>query len=857
MIPIKLLLTNFMPYRGEIAPIDFSGIRIASICGNNGAGKSSLIDAMTWALWGKTRSKSDDELIHQGEHSMQVVFDFAVRLQKYRVIRKRSRGRSKSSGGQSSLDFFIAAGETFKPLTGDRIADTEKKIIETLHMTYETFINSAFLRQGHADQFTVARPVERKAVLTSVLGLDEYDRLESGAKEFAGQAEANRLSLENNIRDIDAELLHQPVYESELAEARRQLDEIENSARGLESLLVQLRSEKEVLAAKKAQLNQLEDQANRIKLDMNRWLDTSHQHSLRVQAYRQLLDQRLAIETGYERLVSLRKLNEEFTRKLRIVNSMQDRHYKLEAAVAKASQALLREHDLVKINLDELQQKWQRSAALKTEMQTARDELARLEADEKDLSDKKENYQHQVNETKRAEADRVRLENEITEISEKLNILEKETGAHCPLCERELGVDHIKLIKEKFSLELSRKSGLIQSLLTQITAGKTETGRIDNELRQSDARLRKTRQIVQAKSALLEREIAEAEEAGKMLATRQQLLQTIEERLAARAYAQEEQQALRQLEIEIKEINFDPDEHDRVASEIAGPARDFENRKHRLDEAARLISQESEAVQAAEQAVRELQSSLDDCARRKVDLSTEVQKLPSVVLALAETEKQHQEYADRQKAVRESYGSAREKLNRCVELKSIRSQKNESLRQAAHEVGIYRELAEAFGKKGVQALLIETALPEIEAETNRLLSRMTDNRLHVKFETLRETRKGDLLETLDINISDELGTRSYEMFSGGEAFRINFAIRVALSKFLARRAGAPLPTLIIDEGFGTQDATGMEKIREAITSIQDDFEKILVITHVEEFRDAFPVRIDIVKGSHGSTVEVS
>ncbi|MCX7912942.1 MAG: hypothetical protein N2506_08320, partial [Dehalococcoidales bacterium] len=81
-----------------------------------------------------------------------------------------------------------------------------------------------------------------------------------------------------------------------------------------------------------------------------------------------------------------------------------------------------------------------------------------------------------------------------------------------------------------------------------------------------------------------------------------------------------------------------------------------------------------------------------------------------------------------------------------------------------------------------------------------------------------------LRETLDITITDDLNTRPYEMFSGGEAFRINFAIRVALSRFLARRAGSPLPTLIIDEGFGTQDNTGMERLKEAIISIQNEFE---------------------------------
>jgi exonuclease SbcC len=95
------------------------------------------------------------------------------------------------------------------------------------------------------------------------------------------------------------------------------------------------------------------------------------------------------------------------------------------------------------------------------------------------------------------------------------------------------------------------------------------------------------------------------------------------------------------------------------------------------------------------------------------------------------------------------------------------------------------------------------------------------------------------------------------MFSGGEAFRINFAIRIALSKLLARRAGAPLPTLIIDEGFGTQDSYGIDKLKEAIHSIRDDFDKILVITHIEELKDAFPVRINVVKTAQGSTLEVS
>jgi exonuclease SbcC len=145
----------------------------------------------------------------------------------------------------------------------------------------------------------------------------------------------------------------------------------------------------------------------------------------------------------------------------------------------------------------------------------------------------------------------------------------------------------------------------------------------------------------------------------------------------------------------------------------------------------------------------------------------------------------------------------------------------------------------------------------LEAATNKLLARMTDGRMHVRFDTQRAKKSGDgVIDTLDILISDELGTRTYDMFSGGERFRVNFALRIALSEFLAHRAGARLQTLVIDEGFGSQDDMGRERLVEAINAIKNDFDLILIVTHIEELRDHFPVRIEIRKGASGSTIEV-
>jgi exonuclease SbcC len=112
-------------------------------------------------------------------------------------------------------------------------------------------------------------------------------------------------------------------------------------------------------------------------------------------------------------------------------------------------------------------------------------------------------------------------------------------------------------------------------------------------------------------------------------------------------------------------------------------------------------------------------------------------------------------------------------------------------------------------------------------------------------------------ETLDIRIIDRAGERPYENYSGGEQFRVNFAIRLALSQALAHRSGAALSTLVIDEGFGSQDPQGRARLVEAINEIQDEFARILVITHVEELKDAFPARIEVEKQPAGSVISVS
>jgi len=856
MIPIKLAVRNFMPYRDNVPPLHLGGIHTASICGDNGNGKSALIDAMTWALWGKTRAKSDDDLIHSGQTEMEVEFDFAVEQQTYRIIRKHAKPRRRRSSGQTILEFQIASENGFRSITGNSVQQTQQEIIKVLHMDYPTFINSALLLQGRADEFTVSNPAKRKQVLSDILGLSFYDELEEQAKELAKQQEAEKALAESTIKDISDELAQKPAYEAELAQAQSELSDIEKVIREQESRLNELRQKRELLKNKQLQLTQLEEHMAETARTLEYWDDQVKQHHSRIKEYEELIAQRSTIEEGYAQFSEAKKLSEELNQKLRLATALNERKHQLEMAIVQSSQALLKEHALAESKIGELEASSRKLPQLKNELQQVQAELRQLAEEEKTLHQKRQASQQLRAHLHNLESNKARLEQEIEEIEEKLNLLLTQSGAKCPLCETELGTDGLKLVEAKYTTDKHHKSDSLKSTQSELAQKKIEVDSLEVETSRLEAKLNQDRTSAQSKASLLSQEIDQVEKASKQLNEERRRLAEVEERLAKKDFATSEQEALHQLEGELAKLDYDSQQHEQVRHRLTS-LEQYEDPKRKLEEADRLINQEKEDASRAEQAAQKLYHNLEADNQKRQELTTELSLLPQLVNDLAQAETEHQRLSAHQKQAQEIVGNVKGKLQRCSELEIKRKEKEKLLSQASKEEKIYRELAQAFGKKGIQALLIEMALPEIEAEANKLLGRMTDNRMHVKIETQRETKKGDVIETLDINISDELGMRNYEMFSGGEAFRINFAIRIALSKLLARRAGAPLPTLIIDEGFGTQDSTGLEKLKEAITSIQDDFEKLIIITHIEEFRDAFPNRIDVIKTAEGSTLEVS
>jgi exonuclease SbcC len=851
MIPLKLQLRNFMPYR-EVEALDFSGIHLACLAGDNGHGKSALLDAITWALWGKTRlgARRDDELIHLGQTEMEVEFTFALDGNRYRVIRKRdSRG-----SGRSALELQGWDDQVFRPLTEPTIRKTQARINELLRMDYETFINSAFLLQGRADEFTIKPPAERKRILGDILGLSIYDEYEERAKERAKAREQKAAEIAARIQDMDRELDRQPEYERELSRAEGQAADLTGTLQKAEEELRQLREERKELDLKATQIDDLSARLAQGEQELAELNEQIAASEARMADYEATLAERQAIEEGFAALTRARQLNETLNLKLSQLVQLNERKTQLEKAIIEARHELTTQQRLLAEKNVELETKAEKAAELEADLAAVRAQLESLAKLESDREARQQERQELSNQVTSLRTRNEQLKAEMEPLREKMDLL-KEAEAHCPLCDSELSeVDRDRLVAQ-FAAEGKEKADLHRANQAEIRRMEDEERGIGDEIEAIDREL-KDRPTLQKQEATLEKELGEAQVAARELAQARADAAVVEEKLTVQDYAPDEQAELAKLTTQLQELGYDADVHEEVRQDLQILAR-FEEAQARLRTALDQMDGERANLEKLRQSQARKQATLAADFEKRDELKQAVERRPEVRRQVEENEREVDRLQEEERRARDVVAAIKQQIAHCQYLVKERKNRVAERQKAAEEKGIYDELRVAFGKKGLQAMIIESAIPEIEDEANALLARMTDGRMNVRFETQRETKKGDTVETLDIKISDELGTRSYELFSGGESFRINFAIRIALSKLLARRVGARLQTLVIDEGFGTQDTQGRERLVEAINSIRESFEKIIVITHIEELRDLFPVRIHVFKTPQGSQITVS
>ena len=1006
MIPLQLTLKNFLSYRD--ASLNFRGLHTACICGANGAGKSSLLEAITWAVWGKSRAATEDDVINGGAKNVRVDFDFSCNDLTYRVIRSRTRGRS------SSLEFQIETQSgNFRSITAKGLRATQDEIISCLKLDYDIFTNSAYLRQGRADEFMLRRPSERKQILADLLKLERYEQLSSLAKDTAKEYKGKIEQLQQSIEPLEIELATRKEIAVELEQTLQELSKLQTLQDSDRTKLQQLQTIEYQRQTWSKQLTMQQGQYQNLSQDCDRATKDINALGGQLASLNNLIKQEIEVTSAYEQLLAWQTQEKELSNKFAIHQEAQQQKQELEKQLSQQKNQLNLQLDRIQTRLESIEQQEQEITKVLSKTDDVEAGLIKLEKSRKRLAEldrlqqyispltrrkndlekqinreeaklsakleqlhyaarklaediekvpekrdrlltvdaqieelnKKRTYQDRVKEkgterrdfqTKLQENQRI-YERQLHELRQKIQMLSN-PDAICPLCDRELDEHHRDRVVDK-----TRKKQ--QEIEEQIWVIREQLSTCDREIQLLIQEHREISQVISAYDSLqqqygqLEAQLEATEEIYDRLQVTQEERDNLELSLQNGNYAEDLQLESERLAEELKTLNYDEQTHALVRGEVnslrwaeikQAKIEDAKKRQAKLEEQKPQLLQEINSLQTSLEKLQinsQIQQQINSLDRQIQELGYDRTIHQNLLTSLRQSQSWQFKYQELQKAKQE-YPQVQAKLIELEQLLQTRLQdkqnsyqqlqyhiaqkdtvtdkrqeiqaldgqihqrrqqlddlisRNGRLQQSLTQIDnlqvqyqetgkqlkeyekqfrIYQELTQAFGKNGIQALTIENILPQLEAETNQILARLTGNQFHVQFLTQKASKgtskkKTKQIDTLDIVIADAGGTRPYETYSGGEAFRINFSVRLALAKLLAQRSGTSLQMLIVDEGFGTQDAEGCNRLVGAINAIASDFACILTVTHMPQFKEAFQTRIEVYKGDNGSSLQVS
>lgn len=859
MLPIRLELRNFLAYCSPDA-ISFEGMHLACLSGANGAGKSSILDGITWAIWGKARSRSDDDLIHIGQEEMAVTLDFVQNERRYRIIRKRRLGGQRKSGGRAPgttmLDLFGWTQEenTYRIISEPSIRQTQSKIVDLVGLDYETFVNSAFLQQGRADAFTIQAPAHRKRILAEILNLDLWAGYENRAKEQLRTINGELSAISVRLQEMEQEIAQEPMIQHEFELAEEQLEQARTQVAQAEARYMEMRGVETDLRSAKSELKQVRFQITDRARDIEKTQAEIERLEKRLAEYQETISQRDNIEAGYARLVEAREADQALADALRQLHEIEQHIYDLQRQITQEQAKIEHEITSSETLIAESQQQAAVIEDLNAQIAAVDEHIVLLEQDEQ----RRELLQQDIAALKEEEASLLAqneaMREEMNAIKQRLDMVEATTEARCPLCRQPLDEEHRRQLVDDLQTQGTERGDRYRGnrdRLKEIQLAVEEHEQSIRILAQHLPQLGPLR----AELGSLRHQLQEAEGARLRSEELQTHVEHLRSVIDSKDFARELHIQLEELQQHRNDLTYDPDAHSAIR-ETMSTFEIYQKQTTALEVALHSVPEVEQSLQDAHARAERWQRSLAELETQaqEIEANLEVLEAQMTELQRREMEWNHQRTLERQAL--EKRTSLKQRLL-SIENQRLQYGRYQQRQQDLQEQRtLYEQLRNAFSRNGIPAMVIEAAIPELEEATNHLLRRMTGGRLVVRFETQREKKTGGVAETFDIWISDELGTRDYSLYSGGEAFRINFAIRVAISQLLARRAGATLRTLFVDEGFGTQDAEGRDRLIEAITAIQDDFDLVLVITHIDELRDAFPVCIAVEKLTDGSRVQI-
>jgi exonuclease SbcC len=796
MRPLHLTVDGFTSFRAPV-DLDFASLDLFAITGPTGAGKSSLIDALTFALYGQVPrvGREYKQLMSHGAERLSVRLDFRMGRETYRIARTL-----KTSGApQSRLERLSPSGAA-QPVA-DRVKEIEEQVGRILGLDYEGFTRSVVLPQGQFDAFLKGKPEERRKILVTLLGLDVYERMHALVNRKAADArrEAEFLvqQLARDFADASPQVLESLRGELEAAEssAGRAGDDEDALAAALRTAVT--------LRTARRELQELEKEA-----------DTEAARLQQAEA---------ALERTRER-------------RAQVERRRQGLHWRSEAALGDpAREAVLAQ---ARTWADELARIARELARVEPALSATARAAERAAAEAVSLAAR----------VASAEGTREAADAALQSARDVLDQRRRDLAAHdlrahlepgrpCPVCEGPVGKvpsgrKPVGLEKAEAALRGAEKAAdeartALESarLAREQLAGRVRAGEVERralEERCEQARESRRRLAASLEGAgFLPLAIAEPEALIARIATEAQAV----------ARAREERDRLeeerRQVEQDATRLAADEATAEAQRTAAMERARDIADKQRPLAE----LFEEARSVLVREAAARGWTLT----GRRD-----EQEALEARQAALRAEAQERRARVERLRARLEALERA---VARAVELTARR-------RDLESESALAAALAQHLRADQFLAFVQEEALQRLAADGSRHLMILSQGRYSL-FCDEQEFAVEDHWH------ADR--RRSVRTLSGGETFLASLALAMALAESLAAlsaqgRAGEALESLFLDEGFGSLDPETLDVVVQAIETLQGGRRLVGVITHIAELAQRLPARVEVGRSASGATL---
>ena len=478
MIPLHLRISGFLSYR-DLVELDFSLFDLACISGHNGACKSSLLDAITWALFGEARGKSNDVInLHPSVDGAHVIFTFRHEENTYRVQRGLPRGKS------TTLEFRIRNGDEWRPLTEKTTRETQTRIEQTLRLDYETFVNASFFLQGKADQFTQQNAGKRKEVLSNILGLEVWEVYKNRAADRRKVLEREVDEIEGRVAEIDAELTEEEARRTRLAELESSLRQLTSMRNAQETILENLRKNAALLDEQRKLTATLTAGLERGRTALAGLETRLAAKQAERDSYADLLSRAKEIESAHAAWQKIRKQLDAWEKVAAQVHEQDQKRASLKEIIAAERARLEQELDGLKEKSSVVSDQLSAIDELREEIAAAKQSLAESEKKVKDRDELNARLQSGRERQAELKAENDALKADMNQLKERIGSLKSAQGVTCPLCGQELNEEHRRETLDQLESE-GREKG------DRFRANKVEMEKLREELDNYDSQVAK------------------------------------------------------------------------------------------------------------------------------------------------------------------------------------------------------------------------------------------------------------------------------------------------------------------------------------------------------------------------------